>query len=278
MDEEHVRDLTLAEAARPFDLERGPLLRMAVFRVAADDWIVLATTHHIVVDFWSLILMLSEVGAIYPRLAAGAEPTLPPAPGNYAEFVRRQDALLAGGRGAELKRYWADQLAGLPTVLELPTDLVRPKSFTGRDAVARGRGRRGRRHHAAGGGGAGHPVGGRARGRCRCFSAGIRRTSFVVGTPFSGRSQQKFESTVGFFVNMLPLPARLDDAPTFAALVARVGATLVGGLEHEDYPLASIVQDLVPERTPSRSPLFQVSCTFEKAQLREEKGRADSCS
>ena len=276
MDEEQIRNLTLAEAARPFDLERGPLLRMALFRVAADDWIVLATTHHIVVDFWSLILILSEVGAIYPRLAAGADPTIPPAPGNYAEFVRRQDAILAGGRGAELKRYWADQLAGLPTVLELPTDHVRPKSFTGRadtvslevtgDVVA--------------------DVMRLATAERVTPSAVVLaalqvllsrysgRTSFVVGTPFAGRSQQKFESTVGFFVNMLPIPARLDDAPTFATLVARVGATLVGGLEHEDYPLASIVQDLVPERDPSRSPLFQVSCTFEKAQLREEKGRA----
>jgi amino acid adenylation domain-containing protein len=271
-----IREALMADAARPFDLEHGPLLRMTVYRVAAEDWLILATTHHIVVDFWSLILILDEVGRIYPRLSAGEDPGLPTAPGNYSEFVRRQDALLADDRGVECKRHWADALDGLPNVLELPTDRVRPRSFTGRaDTVALG-------------------LPADVVASVTRLAAAERvtpsavvlaalqvlvsrysgRKSFVIGTPFSGRSQQRFERTVGFFVNMLPIPARLDDSPTFAELVGRVGATLVGALEHEDYPLASIVQDVVPDRDPSRSPLIQVSCTFEKSHLREESGRA----
>jgi amino acid adenylation domain-containing protein len=275
-DLEAVRERMLADAARPFDLERGPLVRMTAYRLADDDWLVLALTHHIVVDFWSLILILDEVGRVYPALAAGAEPGLPPAPGNYAEFVRRQDALLAGPRGQELKSYWTEQLAGLPTVLELPADRTRPKAFTGRADTAA----------------IDVPAATVAAVTALAAELGVTpsavvlaavqvlvarytgRTSFVVGTPSTGRGQQRFEHTVGFFVNMLPLAARLDDAPAFADLVRRVGATLVGGLEHEDYPLASIVQDVQPDRDPSRSPLFQVSCTFEKAHKRAEEGRA----
>ncbi|MFM8892100.1 MAG: amino acid adenylation domain-containing protein, partial [Planctomycetia bacterium] len=275
-DVESVRAAMLADAERPFDLERGPLVRMSVARLAADDWVVLATTHHIVVDFWSLILILDEVGRIYPSLAAGGEPDLPPAADNYAEFVRRQEALLAGDRGAELERYWTTQLAGLPTVLELPTDRVRPKSFTGRadsvpiavpaDTVAA----------------IGRLAAARGVTPVAVVLAAVQvlvartsgRSSFVIGAPVPGRGQQRFENTVGFFVNMLPLPARLDDNPSVADLVNRVGGTLVGGLEHEDYPLASIVRDLLPDRDPSRSPLLQVSCTFEKAHLRAEQGRA----
>jgi len=275
-DLEALRVALAADAVRPFDLARGPLLRVSVIRLAADDWLVLATTHHIVVDFWSLIIILDEVGRTYQRLAAGAAADLPPASVNYAEFVRRQESLLADERGMALARYWAGQLEGLPTVLELPTDRVRPRTFTGRaDAVPLEL-----------------PAGlvaeiVRLAQHLRVTPAAVvlagvqvllsrysGRRSFVIGVPFSGRGQQAFENTVGFFVNMLPLPARLDDAPTFAMLVGRVGAALVGGLEHEDYPLASIVRDLAPDRDPSRSPLFQVSCTFEQSQLRGERGRA----
>ena len=275
-DLEVVREQMVADAARPFDLEEGPLLRMSAYRRADDDWLVLATTHHIVVDFWSLILLLEEVGRIYPVIAAGGVPDLPPSQGNYAEFVRRQEAILAGPRGAELQRVWREQLAGIPTVLELPTDRVRPRSFTGRaDSVALEL--------------PADVVAGVARLAAAervtpsavvlaavqvLLSRYSGRSSFVIGTPFPGRSHQRFADTVGFFVNMLPLPARLDDAPTFATLVRRVGATLVAALDQEDYPLASIVHDLVPDRDPSRSPLIQVSCTFEKAQLRAEQGRA----
>ncbi|MEI6358446.1 MAG: glycosyltransferase, partial [Verrucomicrobiota bacterium] len=136
-DLEVVRERMVADAARPFDLEEGPLLRMSAYRRGDDDWLILATSHHIGVDFWSLILLLEEVGRIYPVIAAGGVPDLPPGPGNYAEFVRRQEAILAGPRGTELQRVWREQLAGIPTVLELPTDRVRPRSFTGRaDSVA----------------------------------------------------------------------------------------------------------------------------------------------
>ena len=276
LDLDTLREAMAADAARPFDLEHGPLVRMCVYRLAADDWLILATVHHIVVDFWSLIIILDEVGRIYPRLAANAAADLPPAPGNYGEFVRRQDALLAGERGRTLREYWTRQLEGLPTVLELPTDRVRPRSFTGRAdtvplevpeaLVTRILALAAERHVT--------PSAVVLAALQVLLARVTGRDAFVIGTPFSGRGQQRFENTVGFFVNMLPLPARLDDAPSFAALVDRVGATLVGGIEHEDYPLASIVRDLAPDRDPSRSPLFQVSCTFEKSHLRGEQGRA----
>lgn len=101
-----------------------------------------------------------------------------------------------------------------------------------------------------------------------------RQPAFLVGSPFSGRAHSKFEDTVGFFVNMLPLRANLTDNPTFLDLVSRVGQTVMTALEHESFPFAQIVRRIQPPRDPSRSPLFQVSCTFEKAHVREESGRA----
>ena len=96
----------------------------------------------------------------------------------------------------------------------------------------------------------------------------------MIGSPFSGRSHRKFESTVGFFVNMLPLRSDLRGEPSFLQLIERTNTALLGALEHEAYPFSAIVRDINPPRDASRSPLFQVSCTFEKAQLRSESGRA----
>ena len=276
LDESQLRQRAIQETQRPFDLESGPLLRLVVLSHRHDDFVVTATTHHIVVDFWSLILLLKELRQLYPSLAKNVSSELPPASGNYASFVSRQQNLLAGPEVEPLREYWQRKLQGIPTVLEWEPDFARPESFTGRAnvqelvltpqtlqkiaAVAR----QARTTTSA-----------VVLAGVEAFIANsTRQKSFMVGSPFSGRSHQQFEQTVGFFVNMLPMKADLTDNPTFLDLVRRVGQSLVEALEHEDYPLAQIVQDLQPTRDPSRTPLFQVSCTFEKAQLREEAGRA----
>ncbi|MGA1619806.1 MAG: condensation domain-containing protein, partial [Pirellulales bacterium] len=100
------------------------------------------------------------------------------------------------------------------------------------------------------------------------------QSRFLIGMPFSGRSRRQFEDTVGFFVNILPIPARLDGDGSFRDLVKQTGDTLMGALEHEAYPFAAIVADSRCGFDPSRSPLFQVSCTFEKSHRRDEAGRA----
>lgn len=274
--DERLREVMLAETRRPFDLETGPLLRVFVYRLASDHHVILAITHHIVVDFWSLVLLLRELGDVYRRMAANQDPVLPEAAAEYVDFVRAQQQLEQTEHGQLCREYWREQLRDVPTVLELPTDFERPKQFMGTADVVP------------------LAIEPELAGRVSAFAADhkstpfailmaalqvfVRRyagqTDFVIGTPFSGRSHQRFESTFGFFVNMLPIRARLADSPTFAQLVARVGETLFGALEHQDYPFASIVRELSPTRDPSRSPVFQISCTFEKSHLREERGPA----
>lgn len=274
--EDELRAIVAAETQRPFDLERGPLLRVALYQLAPDDWIVLATTHHIVVDFWSLILMLAELRESYPSFEAGRVPELKSIDNNYAEFVRDQATTLLTPRGKELKQYWSSQLEGAPTVLDLITDFDRPAAFTGQAAVVP--------IHIAK----------NVASRLQPFAASQRVTpfsvvqsalqvllsrysgqkEFLIGFPASGRRHHKYEKTVGFFVNMLPMRANLIGDPTFEELVSRTSQTLLDALEHEEYPFSHIIHDVAPVRDPSRSPLFQVSCTYEKAQLREEVGRA----
>ncbi len=268
--------LVLNEALRPFDLERGPLLRQSVFQVADDDFVILAQAHHIVVDFWSLVLILTELRASYPQLAAGRKVALPAPQNNYERFVDTQSTLLSGPAVAQHVDYWRDALQDVAPVVEVPLDKERPSAFTGRADVV------------------GLPLkSGTGRALIQlatdlkvtpfavvhaAVQLVISRLSgqdlFFVGSPFSGRARREFEQTVGFFVNVLPIRSDLTGDPTFADVVRRTGRRLTEALEHESYPLSEIVQLGNVPRDPGRSPLFQVSCTFEKSQVRTESGRA----
>src|SRR6185436_5265554 len=53
------------EAARPFDLLRGPLFRSTVVRLAPDDHVLLLVVHHIAADGWSMGVLLRELGQLY---------------------------------------------------------------------------------------------------------------------------------------------------------------------------------------------------------------------
>ncbi len=271
-----VRQRVCEEVLRPFDLERGPLLRISVYQVADDHWVVLASTHHIIVDFWSLIVILSELQQVYPHFAAGREPQLPAAADNYRDFVTEQEKLLASQQGERLALYWQDVLKGSPPILELPTDRIRPPAFS---------------HRADG-----VPLAvdqaisqqvSQLATECRSTPFAVvhsavqillsrysRQESFFIGSPFFGRSNQKYEQTVGFFINMLPVKACVGPTQTFRDLVQETTARLVDTLDHENFPVAEIARRAFIPRDPSRSPIFQVSCTFEKAQRREELGRA----
>src|SRR5262249_44374909 len=122
------------EAHRPFDLERGPLVRMHLFRRAADDHIFLMTVHHIIGDFWSLVLVLEAMQALYPA-AREARPAELPAPARGDGAIVRWAAggraeRRAGPEGDRLGSYWEGQLAGAPTVLDVLTDRPRPPVFS----------------------------------------------------------------------------------------------------------------------------------------------------
>lgn len=273
--EEQIENLVLEEAMRPFDLEAGPLVRLSVFKVADDDWVILAQAHHIVVDFWSLVIILSELRVLYPQLLAGQPATLPPPQNNYQRFVNQQNELLASKDAQRHLDYWESALKDVAPIVELPLDRQRPEGFTGRANV------QGIEFPAD----LGQKVAELARDQratpfavvhaaVQLFISRLSRQDlFFIGSPFSGRSQREYEQTVGFFVNVLPVRCDLRNAPTFAELVARTGQNLADALDHESYPLSEIVRIGDVPRDASRSPLFQVSCTFEKSQKKEESGR-----
>ncbi len=263
--EESLRSRMAAEAWRPFDLQRGPLLRVTLFTGDPHGPVILLAVHHIVADFWSLAILFREFPALYREAAGEGAAELPPPGLPYEEHVRREREAMADPRSEAMLAYWRERLAGLPT-LDLPLDRPRPIVQTYRGDCSRLR-LPGDLSAAL-----------RARSRERhgtlfmtlvaAFQVLLSRYSgqedLAIGAPRAGRFQSQFAGTVGYFVNPVVLRADLAGDCTFAELVERTKATVLAAFEHGEYPLPLLAQHLEPVRDASRTPLFQVSLVMQK--------------
>ena len=191
------------EAHRPFDLEQGPLLRVKVFKRSAQEYFLLLVVHHIVIDFWSLAILLNELGALYPAEAAGKRAALPPLDVQYSDYVRWQSEMLAGAEGERLWAYWQKQLAGQLPVLDLPTDRPRQPIQTHRggsyDFILNDELSMRLKAFAKAQGATLYVV------MLAAFQAMLHHLTgqddLVVGSPVIGRSRAEFEGIVGLFTN-----------------------------------------------------------------------------
>ncbi len=266
-----------AEAWRPFDLERGPLLRVRVWDLPAGGHTLLLAVHHLVVDFWSLSLLLGELGALYAEARGGAAAS-PPAPAaRYADWVERQERRLAGPRGEAMLAAWRERLAGELPVLDLATDRPRPpvQTYAGRRRLF---------HLDAGLAGGLRRLGGAAHGSTLYmvllagFQAFLHRAGgqpeVLVGSPTAGRSGAGLADAVGYFVNPVVLRTGFAGDPSGIDLVARVRETALAAFEGQEMPFARLAERLAPERDPSRSPLFQAMFVLQRARTPEERSLA----
>ncbi|HEX5709303.1 MAG TPA: amino acid adenylation domain-containing protein, partial [Pyrinomonadaceae bacterium] len=263
--EARVRELTAEEAARPFDLARGPLVRASLLRLAEDEHVLLWTMHHIVSDGWSLGVLVAEVGALYEAYSNGRPSPLPELEIQYADFAVWQRGWLQGEVLEGHLDYWRKQLAGAPPVLELPTDHSRPSVQTFRGArnafklppelTAQLRALSQREGVTL------------FMTLLAAFQVLLSRYSgqddVVVGTPIAGRNRAEVEGLIGFFVNTLAMRADLSGDPTFVELLGRVRESALGAYAHQDVPFEKLVEELQPARHLGHSPLFQVMFIFQ---------------
>ncbi len=269
-----------AEAARPFDLTRGPLIRANVLRLGPETHILSVSMHHIVSDGWSLGVLMREASVLYAHfLSGGGEDDLPlPAIDiQYADYSLWQRERLTGDVLTRQIDYWRDALAGVPTVLELPVDRSRPARRTERGAQYRVRlsPALGQRLNAFARQQGATPYMVLLAGFQALLGCYTGQRQLLVGSPAAGRTRHETEPLIGFFVNTLVLRGDLRGHPGFASLVARVKDTVLDAFAHQDVPFERLVEALAPERDPSRPSLFQAMFVLQNTPMAAlELGRA----
>ncbi|MFM9558270.1 amino acid adenylation domain-containing protein [Streptomyces caniscabiei] len=254
------RALGREEAARPFDLENGPLFRALLIRSAPDRSLLVVVNHHMAGDAWSRSVLVDDLCTGYRAHLDGtpaAGEALPVQYGDWAAWQRRE---LTDDHLADHLTYWEERLADAPPLLDLATDRPRP-------AVPTHRGGRVRFTLDARLTEALEGLGREARATpfmvtLAAWQAVLMRHSgqedVVVGVPTAGRDRPELAALVGMFVNSLVLRADLSGDPTFGELLSRVREAALGALEHAQVPFEGLVRRLSPDRDLSHAPLYQV--------------------
>ncbi|TSC26813.1 amino acid adenylation domain-containing protein, partial [Corallococcus sp. Z5C101001] len=255
------------EAARPFDLVQGPLLRAQILRLSAREHVLCLVQHHIVVDGWAVGVFMHELQALYTAFLRGEPSPLPALPVQYADYTLWHRQWLSGDVLEQQIAWWRQQLAGAPRI-PLRTDAPRPAGdrFHGDS----------RRFHLSPDLTSRIEALGRGEGATlfmvllAAFDALLHRRTgqddIVVGTDIANRAREELESLVGFFTNQLVLRTQVTGDLSFRALLDRVRKGTLDAYEHQDLPFGTLVQALKPPREPGGQ-LFNVKFVLENAPL-----------
>jgi amino acid adenylation domain-containing protein/non-ribosomal peptide synthase protein (TIGR01720 family) len=292
--EAEARRQARAELLRSFDLQQGPLFRFTLLRLhrepsehgTHDDHILLLVVHHIVFDGWSMGVFQQELRDHYNAYASGQQPTPPELLIQFSDYAHWQRESWQAERQAEQLAYWTRQLAGVPPLLEIPTDRPRPpvQSYRAgtlpillpRETVAA--------LTALGQ----HEGATLFMTLLAAFKLLLARYTgqedIVLGTPIAGRTQRETENLIGFFANTLVLRSDLSGNPSFRELLRRVRETALGAFAHQETPFEQIVEALKLERNLSYTPLFQIvfmlqntpSTALDLAELKTEPFLTDT--
>ncbi|HET7233763.1 MAG TPA: amino acid adenylation domain-containing protein [Longimicrobium sp.] len=262
--EREARRLAGEEAARPFSLELGPLLRVTLLRLAPEEHVVLFTVHHVISDAWSIRVLMRELTVLYDAFSRGEPSPLPELPVQYADYTLWQRERVSGALLGEQLAYWRKALAGAPPVLELPTDRPRTPwpdpagavlpfflpAETGR-ALAEVAQREGATLFMV-----------MMAAWQLLLGRWAGQDDVVVGSPIANRTRREVEGLIGLFANTLALRGDLSGDPTFVELLGRVREATLGAHAHQDLPFERLVQELDVDRDAASSPLFQAMLVF----------------
>ncbi|EPJ90780.1 non-ribosomal peptide synthetase [Pseudomonas sp. CFT9] len=259
-DEAQLNARVQALIAQPFDLQEGPLLRVTLLRLAADEHVLVLVQHHIVSDGWSMQLVVEELVQLYAGYSQGQDVQLPALPIQYADYAVWQRSWMDAGEKQRQLAYWRELLGGEQSVLELPFDHQRP-------AVQSHRGARlafeltpeltqGLKALAQQQGVTLFML------LLASFQTLLHRYSgqeeIRVGVPIANRNRSETERLIGFFVNTQVLKADVHGQMSVEQLLQHVRQRALEAQAHQDLPFEQLVEALQPERSLSHNPLFQV--------------------
>jgi len=265
--EEMLCDALKMACEHPFDLIKGPVLKVDLFQSERNRHILILSMHHIFGDAASMTILGNELLTLYHSESSGKMAALPLLAAGYADFVREETASLNRLEGEKLAQYWKNKLGKRSYELDLPTDYPR-------QAV-----------HRYNGASLPYAFAPQLTKELKRLAREQKTTLFNlilaafqillhrytgqnrirIGTPTSTRRRDnRFANVVGYMVNPIILETSIDPNAdlTFRALLAQTGRSVQEALEHAAYPFPILVKALQPQRDPSHSPLFQVLLDF----------------
>ncbi|CAM4057766.1 amino acid adenylation protein [Bacillus manliponensis] len=252
------------ELQNTFDLSKSPLIRGKLVRCAGEHILIL-TFHHIICDGWSLKILKEELLRIYMgKLELLEEPT------QYPDYAVWQMKYKEEKEYQEQLLYWKKKLAGQIPLLQLPTDKQLKQSQQTNYTI--------------------HKVLEKdVSKRIKSFSKEQKITTFmnflttfnmllsklseqkeiILGTPVVNRNLEELSSSVGLYLNTLPLKVELDNNEQYTSLLQKVKQVVMEAFSHQDVSFERIVEEIQPERNLSRNPLFDVLINYRNFE--EEK-------
>ncbi|MDJ0835375.1 MAG: LLM class flavin-dependent oxidoreductase, partial [Acidobacteriota bacterium] len=268
-DEAALTDYLTARAAEPFDLAAGPLVQAFLVQRGPAATLVIHA-HHIITDFWSLVVLMREWGLLYEH----PEQALPQPGLGFYHQVARETAFLASPRGERELAWWRKALAGDLPLLELPTDRPRPAVLD--DAVdthlflldaepAEALRRAAARYRVT-------PFNILLAGFAALLHRAGGQDELLLGTPTGGRHDSSLEQTVGYLVNPIVLRSRLHPGLSFADFLAKTAAHTRVAMAHAALPFQVLVEQIPHARESNRAPIFQVMFTYLSSPYQPDAG------
>lgn len=262
--EELVRSLAKTEAAQPFNLTQGPLLRSVLVCLADDDFFFILVFHHICFDDWSVGIFLHELSTLYTVFCEGKSSSLSDLPIQYPDFSAWQRQYMQGELYTNLLAYWQQKLAGELPLLHLPTDYPRPavatyqgkyQSLTLSSALSTAIKKLSKREGTT-------PFMTLLTAYTILLYRYTEQDDILIGSPVVNRDRAAVDKLIGYFGNMVALRLHVTGTLPFLALLRHVQHICVEAFAHQDLPFEKLVEELRPERNTSQTPLFQTVFSF----------------
>jgi amino acid adenylation domain-containing protein len=256
--------LTTEDFARPFDLAKGPLVRVGLLRLAEDDHVLYVNMHHTITDRWSGAVFEKELVILYQAFAMGQPSPLPELPIQFADYAVWQRERMHSETYQNELAYWKKRLTGAPFVIDFPTDYPRPpiQNFNGERVYVNyprslldGLKELSRREGVT---------------MFMTIMAAYnillyrytRQEDILVSAPIGNRIRPETENIVGYLLNLLILRTNLSGDPTFRELLKQEQEECIGAFAHQELPFGKLVQELKPKQDPSRNPIAQVAFLY----------------